>query len=325
MIAFVKFKHVSFILVCCLVFSGCDEIFKTKYDGQRGDIVWIGNGLRLEKNHGVVVDILDADSGSQSLLLSRDRLLPLVREEGSHDSVPVRLDWAVADLGSVGPTLQFQLLNRDTDCSRYLLNRESLICHDALNALEIKEGSLPLAMDYDRLLYLDLFDSLHFLELEANQVKDFIIAGNIGQFFNISNHFVLAQTKDEFRWSCWERSSVDQSFLKCESLNLEGFEHFVKLSNGKVMGLSFASPLRERGFYQFFLNDKTISYELEYAIPDEWSFLSVGESPDLLRIATPDKREHWLRIVDDGFEWVELKSKSEIQGLELHQEENFFL
>ena len=325
MIAFTKWEYVSFVLACCFVFLGCDEIFKNKYDAPKGDIVWIGNGLRLEKNHGVVVDILDADAGPQSFLLSQDRLLPLVRDESSRDSVPVRLDWAVANLGAVWPTLQFQFLNRESDCNRYLLNRESLICHDALNSLEIKEGTLPLAMDHNRLLYIDLFDSLHFLELDSNQVKDSIISGNVGQFFNVSNRFVLAQTKDRLEWTCWERPLADHSFQRCESLNLEGFEHFVKLPGGEVMAVNFSSPLRERGIYHFFLNDHAIVFELQYAIPSEWSFISAGENPDLLRIATPDQKEHWLRLVSGGFEWIELKSKPEAKDLELNQQNNFFL
>lgn len=325
MIAFSKWRYLSFALGFFLVFSGCDEIFKTELDGQKGDIVWIGNGLRLEKNHGVIVDILDANSGPQSFLLSQGRLQPLVRDEGSRDSVPVRLDWAVANLGDVGPTLQFELLNRESDCSRYLLNRENLICHDALNSLEIKAGTLPLSLDHDQLLYVDLFDSLHFLELGSNQLKDYIISGNVEHFFNLSSRFVFTKTKDELEWNCWESSSINQSFLKCESLSLEGFEHFVKLPSGKVMGLSFGSPLRERGFYQFFIEDKAIAYELVHHIPDEWSFVSIGESQDLLRVATPDQREHWLRIIPKGFEWIELDDRSEIDDLELHQEDDFFL
>jgi hypothetical protein len=320
-----KLDFLTLGLVTAILLLGCNEVFKTKYDGQKGDIVWVGNGLKLEKNHGVIIDVFDSVLGPQSLLLSQDRLLPLVREVSSGEKVAVRFDWASANLGSAGPALQMQVLSQEPECSRFLLSKNNLICHEILESLEMKPGSIPIALNEHRILYLDLFDTLHYFDTRNEKKRDSVVVGQVAHYLDVANRFVFVRHQAPLPWSCWQVGETDEDLRPCDHGIIEGFEHIVRLSNESVMGLNFSNRNRERGVYRISAQGQSLAIEKKSDIPEDWIFMMLGESEDLIRIGLSDQKDRWIRVTAEGLEWIQLRSRPDADGLKLNEQRDFFL
>lgn len=309
-----KFICLGFLI---LWIGGCDEVSRVTPDQKSGDIVWVGNGLRLESSHGVLVDIEDADLGRQSLLMTLDHLLPVVRSE-ENNSVPVRFDWSASSPNS-SPIVQLQILGQETSkCKRYEAHEEELVCNDNLDALSIKEGTVPAVLADGAFLYLDIFNSLHYFN---SNKEDLIISGGVDEFIVNDSALLLARSMETKQWTCFQ--AREARFEVCETgLNgINQFYHFIKSASNEILAVGRSAL--GHGVYKLLSGETNIEFQLLQKVEPDWEWRDIGESNDVLKMYSETRGEFWIRITENAYEFLELPRVEETKALALQSVREF--